>query len=382
MTARGFYTLLAGCVLVITALSVGSEGAFLLGCAALLALAVSLVSVLLAACTCRLTQHTDSDKVVRREQIAYSLSVRMFSLLPIAPLSLRFCMPSGRETSFLLTARLLGETVSESAFTCPHVGVCHVGATHVTISDCFSLFSFTRKLRTPLVPVTVLPNPLDAACPAFSPGEGEHSAAQRAQSDRSTPVDTRAWQDGDELKRVHWKLSMRKQSLMVHTYETRQRPDALILLDCGQPDCEASARAQLIDMLTESASRVIKALLEEAHPVRMPLCGKAEREVSGQDVAALTTMLEALALEPFDVPVDFCRVLMLSARRMRRTGATGILSSRLTPKMADAIIALSRMGPRTQFTLVVRREASEQQEKLLRLLQSSGVSAKSIPCES
>ena len=135
-------------------------------------------------------------------------------------------------------------------------------------------------------------------------------------------------------------------------------------------------------MLTESASGVIKALLEEAHPVRMPLCGKAEREVSGQDAAALTTMLEALALEPFDVPVDFCRVLMLSARRMRRTGATVILSSRLTPKMADAIIALSRMGPRTQFTLVVRREASEQQEKLLRLLQSSGVSAKSIPCES
>ena len=81
MTARGFYTLLAGCVLVITALSVGSEGAFLLGCAALLALAVSLVSVLLAACTCRLTQHTESDKVVRREPIAYSLSVRMFSAI-------------------------------------------------------------------------------------------------------------------------------------------------------------------------------------------------------------------------------------------------------------------------------------------------------------
>ena len=382
MTARGFYTLLSGCALLITALSVGSEGAFLLGCAALLSLAISLLSVLLAACTCRLTQHTDSDKVMRREQIAYALSVRVFSPLPIAPLALQFCMPSGRETSFLLTARLIGETVSESAFTCPHVGICHVGATHVTISDCFSLFSLTRKLRAPLIPVTVLPNPIDSACPAFSPGEGEHSAAQRAQSDRSTPVDTRAWQDGDELKRVHWKLSMRKQSLMVHTYETRQRPDALILLDCGQPECEPSERAQIVDALTEHAAGVIKALLEEAHPVRMPLCGKTEREVSGQDAAALTQMLEALALEPFDVPVDFCRVLTLSARRMRRTGATVILSSRLTPKMADAMIALSRMGPRTQFMLVTRHEASEQQEKLLHLLRSSGVTARCVKSES
>ena len=382
MTARGFYTLLAGCALLLTALSVGSAGAFLLGCAALLALAVSLLSVALAALTCRIAQTADCDKVIRREQVAYMLSVRMLSPLPVAPLSLRFHLPSGRETGFLLTARLIGETVSDNAFTCPHVGVCQIGATHVSISDCFSLFTFTRRVRAPLVPVTVLPNPIDSACPAFSPGEGEHSAVQRAQSDRSTPVDTRAWQDGDELKRVHWKLSMRKQSLMVHTYETRQRPDALILLDCGAPDGKDAVRAQVIDLLTESAAGVIKTLLGESHPVRMPLCGKAEREVSGQDAAALPAMLEALAQEPFDALVDFERVLMLSARRMRRTGATVIFSSRLTPRMADTVIALSRMGPKTQFTLITPHAPDEAQEKLLHLLMSSGVDARHAACES
>lgn len=382
MSARGFYTLLAGCVLLITALSVGSAGAFVLGCAALLTLAVSLLSVVFAAATCRIAQTADCDKAVRCEQVAYTLSVRMLCLLPIAPLSLRFCLPSGKETSFLLTTRMLGETVSENAFTCPHVGVCRIGATHVTISDCFSLFSFTRRVHAPLIPVTVLPNPTKEECPAFSPGEGEHSAMQRAQSDRSTPVDTRAWQDGDELKRVHWKLSMRKQSLMVHTYETRQRPDALILIDCGAPDCEDASRAQVVDTLTESCAGVIKALLEEGHPVRMPLCGKVERELSGQDAAALPAMLEALAQEPFDAPVDFGRVLMLSARRMRRTGSTVILSSRLTPRIADTVIALSRMGPRTQFMLASPQDVSQQQEKLIHLLISSGVNARHIKCES
>lgn len=382
MTSRGFYTLLAGCVLLVTALSVGSTGAFMLGCAALLALAFSFLSVILAAATCRISQTADCDRVSRREQVAYTLSVRMMSPLPVAPLSLRFCLPSGRETSFLLTARLFGETLSDNAFTCPHVGLFGIGATHVAISDCFSLFTFTRRIHAPLIPITVLPVPIETACPAFSPGEGEHSAAQRAQSDRSTPVDTRAWQDGDELKRVHWKLSMRKQSLMVHTYETRQRPDALILLDCGTPDGAASARAQLVDTLTEAAAGVIKILIEGSHPVRMPLCGKTEREVTGQDTAALPSMLEALALEPFDVPVDFARVLMLCARRMRRTGATVILSSRLTPKMADTVIALSRMGSKTQFTLITPHDLNEEQEQLLHLLVSSGVDTRHKTCES
>ena len=382
MTARGFYTLLAGCVLLLTALSVGSTGAFLLGCAALLSLAFSLLSVVLAALTCRIQQTAECSKVVRREQVAYTLSVRMICPLPIAPLSLRFLLPSGRETSFLLTTRLVGETVSDNVFVCPHVGLCRVGTTHVSISDCFSLFTFTRRVHAPLVLITVLPNPLDSTCPAFSSGEGEHTAVQRAQIDRSTPVDTRAWQDGDELKRVHWKLSMRKQSLMVHTYETRQRPDALILLDCGMPAGTDAERAQLVDVLTESAAGVIKALLAEGHPVRMPLCSKAEREVSGQESAAFPSMLEALAQEPFDVPVDFDRVLTRSARRMRRTGSTVIVSSRLSPKMADAVIALARMGPKMQFILVTPHTLSEQQEKLIHLLVSSGVDARHKTCES
>ena len=378
MSARGFYTLLSGALLLITALSVGSAGAFLLGTAALCTLLLALLSALLAAVTCRIEQEADCAQVARGEKIVYTLRVRLFALLPVAPLGVHMRLPSGRESEFLLSARLFGETISESEFSCPHVGACTVGVTHVTVQDCFSLFSFTRRVRAPLAAVTVLPNPVKAERPAFSPGEGEHSAAQRAQSDRTTPVDTRAWQDGDELRRVHWKLSMRRQELLVHTYETPQRPDALILLDCAQPECLPQHRAHVIDALTEQCAGVVKVLLESSHPVRMPLCGKATREMAAQESRALPAMLLALAEEPFDVPADFDRVLMLSARRMRRTGATVILTSHLTPRIADTAIALSRMGPKTAFTLVTDGEMTEQQDKLIRLLLQSGVHARHV----
>ena len=378
MSARGFYTLLGGLLLMATALSVGSAGAFLLGCTALCAFALALVSALAAAATCCIAQSADCEQVVRKEQVTYTLSVKMFSPLPVAPLSLHICLPSGRESDFLLTARMLGETYSENAFTCPHVGVCPVGVTEVTVSDCFSLFTLRRRVRAPLCRVSVLPDPADAPCPAFSPGEGEHSAAQRAQSDRTTPVDTRAWQEGDDLKRVHWKLSMRRQSLMVHTYETPQRPDALILLDCTQPECADGERAQVIDALTEECAGAAKALLEAEHPVRMPLCGRVTRELTGNTMDGLHAMLEALAQEPFDAPGGFDRVLLLSARRMRRTGATVVLTTSLTPRIADTLIALSRMGPRTALTLVTAQPLTERQDKLLHLLRASGVDARHV----
>lgn len=47
MTARGFYLLLFGSLMLFTALSVGSSGAFLLGAAALFCWALSLLCVCL-----------------------------------------------------------------------------------------------------------------------------------------------------------------------------------------------------------------------------------------------------------------------------------------------------------------------------------------------
>ena len=89
-------------------------------------------------------------------------------------------------------------------------------------------------------------------------------------------------------------------------------------------------------------------------------------------------MLEALSQERFTREEDFSRVLLLASRRMRRTGSTVILTTRLTPMIADAAIALSHMGPHTRFTLVSPGEPEGEQAQLLHLLLVSGVEATHI----
>lgn len=374
MTARGFYTLLFGALMLLTALSVGSAGAFLLGTAALFCWALSFLCVLLAVLGCRVTQETALRETERGGACRYQLSVRLLLPAPIAPLSLRVSLPSGRQSEFLLPARLMGQTSSENEFPCPHVGVFPVGVTQIAFADCFGLFSLRCRARAPLAELTVLPKPADVQPLAFSPGEGESSAAQRAQADHSTPADVRAWQDGDELKRVHWKLSARRQSLMVHTYETPQRPDALVILNCAPPPAVGPAqRAALIDALEETCAGTLRALLAHERLTHLPLSGETQRELSGQNAEALPGMLRALAQERFARAADFSRVLWLSARRTRRTGSIAIVSAELTPAIADAAIALSRMGPHTRFTLVTCAAPDDAQRSLLHLLAASGL---------
>ena len=340
MTARGFYTLLFGALMLFTALSVGSAGAFLLGTAALLCWALSLLCVCAAALSCRAEQQLEGRLILR---------VRFALPAPIAPLSLRVELPSGRQSDFSLSAGLLGLTESDHSFACPHVGVFPVGVSQITFSDCFGLFAFRRRMRGALQSVAVLPGSIPADPLPVSPGEGESTATQRALSDHSVPEDIRAWQEGDELKRVHWKLSMRRQSLMVHTYETPQRPDALILLDTSQP--QGAPRAALIDALTEAC------------------------DLSGQGMEAFDAMRRALACAGYHRQDDFARILLMAAPRLRTAGSAAVFSTRLTPAIADAAIALSRMGARMRYTLVTAEAPSEEQGKLLDLLRVSGLEA-------
>ena len=378
MTARGFYTLFFGVLMMLTALSVGSAGAFLLGCAALCALSLSFLSVLIAFLTLRLEQTVDVHDVSRGEKCIYTLTLRMFSPLPVAPVSLVLCLPSGRQSEYLLKTRLLHPTYSTTGFSCPHVGVHSVGVTRLCVTDCFSFFSLSRRARAPLSPVTVLPAPIETQPLTFSPGEGEASAIERAQADPTTPTDTRLWQEGDELKRVHWKLSMRRQELMVHTYETPQRPDALVLLDLTPPPFEGVLRAQALDALTETCAGVMKSLLDSRRTARLPLSGDHPRELNGQEPQALAPVLHALAQESFSRPSDFARVLLQASRRMRRTGSTAVITASLTPKVADAILSLSRMGPRMRVYLIAPGDLTQEQSQLIHLLRSCSIAAEHV----
>ena len=123
MTSRGFYTLLFGVLMLFTALSVSSAGAFLLGAAALTCWLLALLSVLLGALTCKVSQSVDGGQTSRGSSCPYHLSLRMPVPAPIAPLSLKVCLPSGRQSDFSLAANLFGVTESDNTFPCPHVGV-------------------------------------------------------------------------------------------------------------------------------------------------------------------------------------------------------------------------------------------------------------------
>ncbi len=107
-----------------------------------------------------------------------------------------------------------------------------IGPLAVRIADSFGLVELGRSFATTST-LVVTPRVVPLAMTAIGAswvgeGDGKTRAAAAAGEDDVVP---RAYRDGDELRRVHWRSTARYGELMVRREEQRWRNRALLLLD-------------------------------------------------------------------------------------------------------------------------------------------------------
>jgi uncharacterized protein (DUF58 family) len=110
-----------------------------------------------------------------------------------------------------------------------------IGPLEVRIADSFGLVELSRSFTstsTLVVTPRVIPLPAGRLGGSWvGEGDGRTRASAAAGEDDVVP---RAYRDGDELRRVHWRSTARYGELMVRREEQRWRNRALLLLDTRQ----------------------------------------------------------------------------------------------------------------------------------------------------
>ena len=341
-----FLAVLFSCLL--AAMSTGSKIYLLFGVLLAAMALLALASVTLAGRSASVSHSLSSHRVQRGEDVTLEVIVRHRSFLPIAPITITLLTAPG-EPPIVTRLPFSGRKSQRLAyrFTTAHVGTFTPGVVGYLVEDVFGFFARRLLPDTPPLDLMVLPLPFEVEPLRFSPGDTGMEMLSKAREDPTTPSDVRTYQPGDPMKKIHWKLSMRKRELLVRRFEEPALPDALVLLDCAPPSLPdkppPQAQAFLQDALCETAASVVLRQMRGDHPVRLPILGKRPMEYDKS--MGTPALLEELARLDFSQSERFERVLLLETRRMRRTGATVIITSRLNSTVADMIIRIRRMGP-------------------------------------
>ena len=315
-------------------------------------------------------------RVTRGDAMMTVFTVRHASLLPVSAIRIELSVPSAyapsREVS--VTTPPLARRSFRNVIDCPHRGVYEAGVTRIRVTDIFGLVTLSRRPNLRLVKLEVLPKARETAPMALTSVDLGPEMRSRGSEDNASPSDIRLWQDGDELKKVHWKLSLRRRELMVRTYEESARPDTLVVPDLAEASELRDEQLTLEDCVCEASLGAAMAQLEAGYPVRMPLVSARPGEVAGQFPADFERFREALLRVKFDSPYGYEQVLSLMQPRLQRTGGIVMVTPRLESRTAAMAVRMQRSGIAVRLVWV-SDEKNEASLEMLERLKMAGVDA-------
>ena len=340
-------------VLAAAATATGNPMLFLLAALTALTVLLCFAGVVWASSTMRVSAETDAESVHRGDEIQLTLRVQHRGWIPVAPVLLELDMLNGAQEREIRLKNMPGRTQTlRMKLHASHVGIFSSGIRSCTVEDLLGIF------RRKIIPadteytMTVLPLTFETEPLAMAPGDPGSEIMARATEDLSAPSDVRTYQPGDAMKKIHWKLSLRKGELMVRRFDEPVLQEALILMDCSRPPAlgHAEAEADLRDALLETAASLFSDQLRTEHTVRMPLTGG--HPADADDSMGLPVVFDMLARVDFSAADRFEQALMMESRRLGKVGCIAVISARLNGAMADMMVRMHRMGPNMRLYLV------------------------------
>ncbi len=352
----------------------GSQLFLLLSVLILLVVAGAVLSVLWASATLEVGGELSSETVRRGEDPVLTLRMRHRGMIPVAPLLLELSDPAGNRDR---EVRLKNMPHRVQSLRLPvhaaHVGVFSVGLQACTVEDLLGLVQKRIPLKQTSFELVVLPQTFDVEPLELAPGDPGSELMARATEDLNAPSDTRSYQPGDAMKKIHWKLSLRKGELMVRKYDEPILQDVLILMDCSRPPSwgHPQAEADLRDALLETTASVLTAQLATDHQIRLPLLGKHPVDV--EKSMGLPIALDYLTRVDFSETDRLERVLSMESRRLRKVGCVVVVAARLNIPMVDIMTRMHRTGPNIRLYLVTFAPEDENVLPLIARLKQSGI---------
>ena len=363
-----FLTLLA------VALCTGSQLFLLLSVLVLLVLAGAVIAVLWASATLEADGELSAETVRRGDSATLFLRMRHRGLIPVAPLLLELSDPSGSRDREIRLKNMPRRVQSlRLPVHAAHVGVFSVGLHACTVEDLLGLVRKRISLSGTFFELLVLPHTFEVDPLTLAPGDPGSELMARATEDLSAPSDIRSYQQGDAMKKIHWKLSLRKGELMVRKFDEPILQDVLLLMDCSRPPSwgHPQAEADLRDALLETTASVLTAQASTDHQIRLPLLGAHPVDVDNR--MGLPIALDYLSRVDFSETDRFERVLSMECRRLRKVGCVVIVSARLNIPMVDIMIRMHRAGPNIRLYLVTFAPEDENVLPLIARLKQSGI---------
>jgi len=285
--------------------------------------------------------------------VRFTLTGRNLGKLPSPPLVLEDAAPHALGGVVRVALPSLGPGRSESVAVERRLlrrGRFTLGPLRAKLVDPFGLAEVSAEVA-PSSALVVYPHieRLHESGPPEARGGMGRSALHRLASAGEEFYAIRPWEEGDDLRKIHWRSSARRDELMIRQEEVRPFPHATILLDTRAEAHRETATTSSLEYAISAAASAIWELARQGFALRLatsdggPSGARWGREAADPLLSALATA--GSRSQPTMGPV--------LKRVSSGTGASGALLAIMGPPASDVITPLARLRRAYAWTGIV-----------------------------
>ncbi len=174
---------------------------------------------------------------------------------------------------------------AETTVVCRRRGIYQIGEIKVDIKDIFNIFSLKKIIDTPIA-LKVYPQIIPL-----------YNIFIDTSQDFYYFSELREYQEGDSFKKIHWKASAKKDSLVVKQYEEEGNQEVVIILDSSSDNYKKDYNRWIEDKAVEVVISLAQHFLQKNVKVTLYYQHKKETiEVSGNHYGYLKLFMEEMVV--------------------------------------------------------------------------------------
>lgn len=228
---------------------------------------------------------------------------------------------------------------------CQYRGYYEVGLKQIRIKDFLGFFSFKYNVFEPRY-ITVYPKivVLDTFPISMNKASYTEGTLSGKEEDQMTLSDIRKYAYGDSIKKIHWKLSAKKDELVVKNFDGAVAAKADIFLDLTQNHFSILENTVLEDQVIETAVAVVHYCL--AHNIEAELIYHNEKVIreTASDYSHFDGIYNTLFKLRFDSQIDFAEAVKLALAGSTERNTAVFITSNIEDNIYSQISILHELG--------------------------------------
>lgn len=238
---------------------------------------------------------------------------------------------------------------------CRHRGYYKVGELHVKIKDFLNLFEekivFNKNIDLIVYPKVYDINSMKLPATEYF---GTFRVPYNIHDDYTSIKNIREYVEGDNVKKVHWKLSARLNKPYVKEYELSANTKINVFLDAYEGSFIKDINGDVEERMVETAASIINYCLKNNLNTSLAFAAQDRAYIEGRDLNRLEGFLKELIGFQAKGKIPIHRFLINEARKLSYGSTLVILTSELNEGIFKTLINLKQRKFNPMLVLVNR----------------------------